>query len=60
MLVSQIWLLYMHSASMGDQPLPKLLREQFDTLPSQCRHMEHIHEGVWFKSTSTAAFDAAI
>ena len=22
---------------------------QFDTLPLQCRHIEHMHEGVWFK-----------
>ena len=22
--------------------------EQFDTLYTQCRHIEHIHEGVWF------------
>ena len=22
--------------------------EQFDTLPIQCRHIEHMHEGVWF------------
>ena len=22
--------------------------EQFDTLPIQCRHIEHLHEGVWF------------
>ena len=23
--------------------------EQFDTLPIQYRHMEHMHEGVWLK-----------
>ena len=23
--------------------------EQFDTLPIQCRHIEHMHEGVWFR-----------
>ena len=22
--------------------------EQFDTLYTQCRHIEHMHEGVWF------------
>ena len=22
--------------------------EEFDTLPIQCRHIEHLHEGVWF------------
>ena len=33
----------------ADQLLPHLLMEQFDTLPSQCRHFEHMHEGVWFR-----------
>ena len=23
--------------------------EQFDTLSLQCGHIEHMHEGVWFK-----------
>ena len=32
-----------------DQLLPQLLMEQFDTLPVQCRHIEHMHEGVWFR-----------
>ena len=31
------------------QLLPQLLMEQFDTLPIQCRHIEHMHEGVWFR-----------
>ena len=26
----------------ADQLLPQLLMEQFDTLPIQCRHIEHI------------------
>ena len=26
----------------------QLLMEQFDTLPLQCRHIEHMHEGAWF------------
>ena len=26
--------------------LPQLLMEQFDILPIQCRHTEHMHEGV--------------
>ena len=30
------------------QLLPQLLIEQFDTLLLQCRHIEHMHEGVWF------------
>ena len=34
--------------SCADQLLPQLLMEQFDTLPLQCRHIEHMHEGVWF------------
>ena len=31
------------------QLLPQLLMEQFDTFPIQCRHIEHMHEGVWFR-----------
>ena len=23
--------------------------EQFDIMPIQCRHIEHMHEGVWLK-----------
>ena len=33
----------------ADQLLPQLLMEQFDTLPIQCRHIEHMHERVGFK-----------
>ena len=32
---------------LADQLLPQLLMEQFDTLPIQCRHIEHMHEGVY-------------
>ena len=35
--------------SRADQLKPQLLMEQFDTLPSQCRHIEHMHEGVKFR-----------
>ena len=35
--------------SWADQLLTQLLMEQFDTLPIQCRHIEHMHEGVWLK-----------
>ena len=35
--------------SWVDQLLPQLLMEQFDTLPIQYRHIEHMHEGVWLK-----------
>ena len=30
------------------QPLPQLLIEKFDSLLTQCRHNEHMHEVVWF------------
>ena len=42
----------------ADQLLPQLLIEQFDdTLPSQFRHIEHMHEGVWFdKMTAMRQF----
>ena len=33
----------------ADQLLPQLLMEQFDTIAIQCRHIEHMHEGVWFR-----------
>ena len=33
-------------ASWADQLIPQLLMEQFDTLSIQCRHIEHMHEGV--------------
>ena len=34
---------------LADQVLLQLLWELFDTLPIQCRHIEHMHEGVWFR-----------
>ena len=44
-----IRLLYVQMVpSLADQLLPQLLMEQFDTFPIQCRHIEHMHEGVWF------------
>ena len=50
---SLIRLLYMHRWSFmhlwADNLLPQLLMEQFDTLPLQYRHIEHMHEGVWLK-----------
>ena len=36
----------------ADQLLPQLLMEQIDTLPIQCRHIEHMHEGVWFRKNN--------
>ena len=35
--------------SWADQLLLQLLMEQFDALHIQCRHIEDMHEGVWFK-----------
>ena len=32
--------------TQADQLLPQLLMEQFDIFPIQCRHIEHMHEGV--------------
>ena len=37
------------SHTRADQLLPQLLMEQFDTLPIQCKHIEHMYEGVWFR-----------
>ena len=35
--------------SWVDQLLLQLLMEQYDTLPIQCRHIEHMHEGVRYQ-----------
>ena len=46
------WLLYRVYAyamivhTRVDQLLPQPLMEQFEYLPSQCRHIEHMHEEV--------------
>ena len=42
----------------ADQLLPQLLMEQFDTLPIQCRHNEHMHEGVWFRKNNFCLNDS--
>ena len=31
--------------------LPQILIEQLDTLPI-CRHIEHMHKGVWFRKNN--------
>ena len=36
--------------SWADKLLPQLLMEQFDNLPIQWRHIEHMQEGVWFRN----------
>ena len=38
--------------SWADQLLPQLLIEQFETLPVQFKHMEHMHEGVLFRKNN--------
>ena len=38
--------------SWADQLLPQLLMEQFETLPVQFKHMEHMHEGVLFRKNN--------
>ena len=37
----------------ADQLLSQLLIEHFDTLPTQCRHIEHMHKGVWLKENDS-------
>ena len=44
--------------SWADQLLPQLLMEQFDTLPIQYRHIEHMHEGVWFRKNNLLQNDS--
>ena len=44
--------------SWADQLLLQLLMEQFDTLPIQCRHIEHMHEGVWFRKNDFSHNDS--
>ena len=38
--------------SWVDQLLLQLLMEQFDTLPLLCRHIEHMHEGLWLRKNN--------
>ena len=37
--------------TQADQ-LPQLLMEQFYTFSIQCRHIERVHEGVWFRKNN--------
>ena len=39
----------MDSAFMGRSTLTTAIMEQFDTLPLQYRHIEHMSEGIWLK-----------
>ena len=36
----------------ANQLLPQFLMEQFDTFPKQCRHIEHMQRGVWFRKNN--------
>ena len=36
----------------ADQLLPQLLMKEFDTFPIQCRQIEHMHGGVWFRKNN--------
>ena len=38
--------------TLADQLLPQLFMEQFDTFNIQCRHIEYMHEGVWFRKNN--------
>ena len=40
------------------QLLPQLLMEQFDTFLIQCRHIEHMHEGVWLSKNNFGQNDS--
>ena len=50
-LCSFIWLcIYAKIVhTRANQLLPQVLMEQFDTFLIQCRHIEHMHKGVWFR-----------
>ena len=43
----------------ADQLLPQLLIEQFGTFPIQCRHIEHMHEGVWLRKNNLGQNDSS-
>ena len=43
----------------ADQLLPQLLMDKFDTLPIECRHIEHMHEGVWFRKNNFLQNDSS-
>ena len=45
--------------SWANRLLPQLLMELFDTLPIQCRHIEHMHEGVWFRKNNFRQSDSS-
>ena len=44
--------------SWADQLQPQLLMEQFDTLSIQYRHIEHMHEGDWFRKNNFCQNDS--
>ena len=44
--------------SWADQLLPQLLMEQFETLPIQFKHIEHMHEGVLLRKNNFCRNDS--
>ena len=42
-------LIFIDRAFMGRSSPTTALMEQFDLLPIRCRHIEHMHEGVWIE-----------
>ena len=51
-----VYAVIVHTRS--NQLLPQLLMEQFDTLPIQCKLIEHMHEGILFKKKIFAKMTA--
>ena len=56
-LCSSKWLFIFYAYAIivhtgANQLLQQLLMEQFDTVPIQCRHIEHMHEEVWFRKNN--------
>ena len=49
--INKMGLCLFYDYTRADQLLPQLLIELFDTLYTQCKHIEHMHEGVWFIRT---------
>ena len=45
-------------SSYADQLLPQFLMNKSNTLPTYCRHTEHMHEGVGAKSNNLLQNDS--
>ena len=42
--------MHIYSALMGQSTGTTAFNELRNTLPTHCRHIEHMHEDVWFKN----------